>query len=68
MQNIPNHSLEQLFCKCLEAVNQISGETSEKSAEKYDLALTKHSTITKSKEYSAFQEVRAKTNPPFPEF
>lgn len=35
MQNIPNHSLEQLFCKCLEAVNQISGETSEKSAEKY---------------------------------
>ena len=35
MQNLPNHSLEHLFRKCLEAVNQISGETSEKSAEKY---------------------------------
>jgi DNA-binding CsgD family transcriptional regulator len=35
MQNLPNHSLEQLFRRCLEAVNQISGETSEKSAEKY---------------------------------
>ena len=35
MQNLPNYSLEQLFRKCLEAVNQISGEHSEKSAEKY---------------------------------
>ena len=35
MQNLPNHSLEQLFRKCLEAVNQISGKNSEKSAEKY---------------------------------
>ena len=35
MQNLPNHSIDLLFSKCLEAVNQISGETSEKSAEKY---------------------------------
>lgn len=35
MKNLPTYSLEQLFCKCLEAMNQISGETSEKSAEKY---------------------------------
>jgi DNA-binding CsgD family transcriptional regulator len=35
MQNLSNQSLEQLYRKCLEAVNQISGETSEKSAEKY---------------------------------
>ncbi len=35
MANPPNHSVEQLLRKCLEAVNQISGESSEKSAEKY---------------------------------
>lgn len=35
MQNLTNYSLEQLFRKCLEAINQISGEISEKSAEKY---------------------------------
>ena len=35
MQNLTNHSSDLLFSKCLEAVNQISGETSEKSAEKY---------------------------------
>lgn len=35
MQNLPNHSLDQLFRRCLEAVNQISGESSEKSAERY---------------------------------
>lgn len=35
MKNQAYHSLEQLLRKCLEAVNQISGETSEKSAEKY---------------------------------
>ena len=35
MQNLANYSLEQLFRKCLKAVNEIMGETSEKSAEKY---------------------------------
>lgn len=35
MQNFLNHSSEQLFRRCLEAVSQISGENSEKSAEKY---------------------------------
>jgi DNA-binding CsgD family transcriptional regulator len=35
MQNLSNNSLELLFRKCLEAVNQISGEISVKSAEKY---------------------------------
>ena len=35
MQNLANYSLEQLFRKCLEAVNQIVGKASEKSVEKY---------------------------------
>ena len=35
MQNLPNHSLEQLYRKCLEAVSSISGIDSEKSTEKY---------------------------------
>jgi DNA-binding CsgD family transcriptional regulator len=35
MQNLSDHSLDQLYRKCLEAVNQISGIASEKSAEKY---------------------------------
>jgi DNA-binding CsgD family transcriptional regulator len=35
MQNLPSHSLEQLYRKCLEAVSNISGVDSEKSAEKY---------------------------------
>ena len=35
MQNLSNQSLEQLFNKCLEAVNQILGKTFEKSVEKY---------------------------------
>jgi DNA-binding CsgD family transcriptional regulator len=35
MQNLPSHSLEQLYRKCLDAVSNISGTDSEKSAEKY---------------------------------
>jgi|GEM_PF-1458979 len=35
MENQSHYSLEQLFRKCLEAVNQISGESPEKSTEKY---------------------------------
>lgn len=35
MQNLPNHSLEQLYRKCLETVGSISGIDSEKSTEKY---------------------------------
>ncbi len=35
MQNLPTHSLEQLYRKCLDAVSNISGVDSEKSTEKY---------------------------------
>lgn len=35
MQNLPNHSLAQLYRKCLEIVSNISGVDSEKSTEKY---------------------------------
>jgi hypothetical protein len=35
MKNRSAHSLEQFFRKCLDALDKISGETSEKSAEKY---------------------------------
>ena len=35
MQNLPNHSLEQLYRKCLDAVSSIAGIDSEKSTEKY---------------------------------
>ena len=35
MKNLPNHSLEQLYRKCLEAVSSITGIDSEKSTEKY---------------------------------
>ena len=35
MQNLPNHSLEQLYRKCLETVSTISGIDSEKSTKKY---------------------------------
>ena len=35
MHNPPNYSLDQLYKKCLEAVNLISGSASEISTEKY---------------------------------
>ena len=35
MHNIPTYTLEQLYRKCLEAVNHISGVASEKTIEKY---------------------------------